>query len=135
MTLESGSPWLLSHCSCELRKSCAASKIGVFTSRTLFILKHYFASKSFSAAREAFSNAYTDREVQNKTTIYLLVPNNISGRRKCLCVTNSHRATRQQKLRPSLFLAVLQPQRPDTAARIEYCHWFRCFMREGFYVL
>jgi hypothetical protein len=29
----------------------------------VFILEHYFASKSFAAVREAFSNAYPDNEV------------------------------------------------------------------------
>jgi hypothetical protein len=33
----------------------------------VFILEHYFASKSFAAVREAFSNAYPDNEVPNKT--------------------------------------------------------------------
>jgi hypothetical protein len=33
----------------------------------VFILEHYFASKSFAAVREAFSNAYPDKEVSNKT--------------------------------------------------------------------
>jgi hypothetical protein len=27
----------------------------------VFILEHYFASKSFAAVREAFSNAYPDK--------------------------------------------------------------------------
>jgi hypothetical protein len=39
----------------------------------VFILEHYFASKSFAAVREAFSNAYPDKEVPNKTTIHRLV--------------------------------------------------------------
>jgi hypothetical protein len=39
----------------------------------VFILEHYFASKSFSAVREAFSNAYPDKEVPNKTTVHRLV--------------------------------------------------------------
>jgi hypothetical protein len=39
----------------------------------VFILEHYFASKSFAAVREAFSNACPDKEVPNKTTIHLLV--------------------------------------------------------------
>jgi hypothetical protein len=39
----------------------------------VFILEHYFASKSFAAVREGFSNAYPDKEVQNKTTIHRLV--------------------------------------------------------------
>jgi hypothetical protein len=32
----------------------------------VFILEHYFASKSFAAVREAFSNAYPDKDVPNK---------------------------------------------------------------------
>jgi hypothetical protein len=31
----------------------------------VFILEHYFASKSLAAVREAFSNAYPDKEVPN----------------------------------------------------------------------
>jgi hypothetical protein len=38
----------------------------------VFILEHYFASKSCAAVREAFSNAYPDKELPNKT-IHLLV--------------------------------------------------------------
>jgi hypothetical protein len=38
----------------------------------VFVLEHYFASKSFAAVREAFSNAYPDKEVPNKTTLQLL---------------------------------------------------------------
>jgi hypothetical protein len=34
----------------------------------VFILEHYFASKSFAAVREAFSNAYPDKEVSKTTT-------------------------------------------------------------------
>jgi hypothetical protein len=40
----------------------------------MFILEHYFTSKSFAAVREAFSNAYRDKEVPNKTTMHRLVP-------------------------------------------------------------
>jgi hypothetical protein len=39
----------------------------------VFILEHYFASKSFAAVREAFNNAYPDKEIQNKITIHRLV--------------------------------------------------------------
>jgi hypothetical protein len=38
-----------------------------------FILEHYFASKSFAAVSGAFSNAYRNKEVPNKTTIHRLV--------------------------------------------------------------
>jgi hypothetical protein len=33
----------------------------------VFVLEHYLASKSSAAVREAFSNAYPDEEVPNKT--------------------------------------------------------------------
>jgi hypothetical protein len=36
------------------------------------IFEHYFGSKSFAAVREAFSNAYPNKEVPNKT-MYRLV--------------------------------------------------------------
>jgi hypothetical protein len=39
----------------------------------VFILEHHFASKSFAAVREAFSNAYPDKELPNIPTIYRLV--------------------------------------------------------------
>jgi hypothetical protein len=39
----------------------------------VFILEHYFASKSFAAVREAFSNVYPDREVPNETTVHRLI--------------------------------------------------------------
>jgi hypothetical protein len=42
-------------------------------SERVFILEHYFASKSFGAVREAFSNAYPDKEIANNTTIHRLV--------------------------------------------------------------
>jgi hypothetical protein len=47
---------------------------GVFTTKRMFILEHYFAPKSSAAVREAFSNAYPDKEVPNKT-IHRLVTN------------------------------------------------------------
>jgi hypothetical protein len=39
----------------------------------VFILEHYFSSKSFAAVREAFSNVCPDKEVQNEATIHRLV--------------------------------------------------------------
>jgi hypothetical protein len=54
----------------------------------MLILEHCFASKYFAAVREAFSNAYPDKEVPNETTIQTC--NNISGHRKCLSVTSAH---------------------------------------------
>jgi hypothetical protein len=35
--------------------------------------ERYFASKSFAVVREAFSNAYPDKVVWNKTTVHRLV--------------------------------------------------------------
>jgi hypothetical protein len=39
----------------------------------VFIAERYFVSESSAAVREAFSNAYPDKEVPNKTTIHKLV--------------------------------------------------------------
>jgi hypothetical protein len=70
----------------------------------VFILEHYFTSKSCAVICEAFSNAYADKKVQNK---YKNTPNgNISVHRMSLSVTSAHRATKQLKLRPYRFQAV-----------------------------
>lgn len=42
-------------------------------SERVFILEHNFAWKSFTAASEAFSSAYCDKELSNKTTIHRLL--------------------------------------------------------------
>jgi hypothetical protein len=39
----------------------------------VFIFEHYFASESSATVREAFSNAYPDIELPNKTTVHRLV--------------------------------------------------------------
>jgi hypothetical protein len=93
----------------------------------VFILEHYFASKSSVDVREAFSNAYRDKEVPNKTT-KKPTGNKMSGNRKCLFLTSDHRVTKQLKLRPYQFQAVHQLQQRDTAGRIQYCHWFPRFV-------
>jgi hypothetical protein len=97
----------------------------------VFILEPYLASKYFSAVRDVFSNAYPEKEVPNKTTIHRL--EKISGYRTSLSASD-HRATKQLKLWPYRFQAVHQLQQRDTAGRIQYCSWFRCFVREGIYV-
>jgi hypothetical protein len=63
VTLESMSPWLLGLYSRQLRKSCAGANMVYSRAERVFILEHYFISKSFAAIREAFSNAYPDNEV------------------------------------------------------------------------
>jgi hypothetical protein len=55
----------------------------------VFILEHCFASKSFAAVREAFSNVCPDMEVANKTINNTLTGGKISGHRKCLSVMSS----------------------------------------------
>jgi hypothetical protein len=57
----------------EARKSCAGAKMVHSRAERVFILEHHFVSKSFAAVREAFSNAYPDKGVPNKTTVHLLV--------------------------------------------------------------
>jgi hypothetical protein len=66
------------------------------------VLEHYFASKSFASVREAFSDAYPDKEVPNNTP----TGNKIPGHRMCLFVTIAHRATKQLKLRSYRLKAV-----------------------------
>jgi hypothetical protein len=39
----------------------------------VFILENFLVLKSFASVREAFSNAYPDKKVPNKTTIHRLV--------------------------------------------------------------
>jgi hypothetical protein len=68
--LESRSPWLIGRCSRQLRKRCAGADMAYSQAERVFILEHYFASKSFAAVREAFSNAYPDKEVPNKATVH-----------------------------------------------------------------
>jgi hypothetical protein len=72
VTLDSRSPLLLGRCSRQLRQSCAGANMVYSRAERVYILKHYFVSKSFIAVREAFSNAYPDKEVPNKTTIHRL---------------------------------------------------------------
>jgi hypothetical protein len=36
---------------------------------SVFILEHYFASKSFAAVREVFRSVYPDKEIPNETTV------------------------------------------------------------------
>jgi hypothetical protein len=56
-----------------VRRSCAVANMVYSRAEGVFILERYFASKSFAAVREVFSNAYTDKEVPNKIIIHRLV--------------------------------------------------------------
>jgi hypothetical protein len=73
MTLESKLLLLLGYCSCKLHQSCLGANMVYSWAEHVFILKHYFTSKSFAAIHEAISKAYPDKEVLNKTTIHQLV--------------------------------------------------------------
>jgi hypothetical protein len=64
---------LLGRCSRQLRKSCAGANMVHSQAERVSILEHYFASKSFAAVREAFSNAFPDKVVANMTTVHRLV--------------------------------------------------------------
>jgi hypothetical protein len=59
--LKSRSPWLLNLCSRQMRKCCARANKTHSRTERVFILEHYFASKSFAAVREALSRAYSDK--------------------------------------------------------------------------
>jgi hypothetical protein len=67
LTMESRSPLLLGRCSHHLCKSCTGANMVYSRADRVFIIEHYFASKSSAAVPEAFSNAYSVNEVQNKT--------------------------------------------------------------------
>jgi hypothetical protein len=41
--------------------------------KRVFIQEHYIAPKSFAAVREAFSNAFSNKEVHNKTTVHRIL--------------------------------------------------------------
>jgi hypothetical protein len=116
------------------QKLCKSEQ-DVFTTEHGFILEHYFASKSFAAVREAFSNAYPDKEVPNKTTIQRLVTksNKISGHNKCLFVTSAHRATKQLNNGRTHFKQCLSCNNGIRLDELKYCHWCR-FVREGVHV-
>jgi hypothetical protein len=53
---------------------------------------------------------------------------------KCLSLTSAHTAKKQLKLQPYRFQAVHLLQQRDKAVRIQYCHWFRRFVREEVHV-
>jgi hypothetical protein len=48
-------------------KSCTGENTVYSQAEHVFILKHYFSTKSYAAVREVFSNAYPDKEVPNET--------------------------------------------------------------------
>jgi hypothetical protein len=48
------------------RKSCAGANMVYSRAERVFILEHYFVSISFAAVREAFNNAYPDKDETNK---------------------------------------------------------------------
>jgi hypothetical protein len=73
VTLESRSPLLLGRCSLQLCKSCAGANMVCSLAERVFILEHYFVPKSFAAVREAFSNAYPDKEVPKQTAVHWVV--------------------------------------------------------------
>jgi hypothetical protein len=44
---------------------------------------------------------------------------------KCVCVTTAYRAIKKAKI------TAVELEQRDTAARIQYCHWFCSFVLEG----
>jgi hypothetical protein len=81
-TFESRSLLLLGNCFRQLRKSCASANTVHSRAERMFILEHYFVSKSFAVVREAFSSAYPDSEGTNMTTAHS-TGNKTSEHRKC----------------------------------------------------
>jgi hypothetical protein len=70
VTLQSWSPFFVRLLLIQVAQNYAGAKM--VYSRAVFILENYFATKSFSALPEAFSNAFPDKEILNKTTIHRL---------------------------------------------------------------
>jgi hypothetical protein len=99
----------------------------------VFILEHYFASKSFVAVREAFSNAYPDKELPNKTIHRLVTKFRDTGSVCDKCSSSDKTAEITAVPISSSASAATTGQR-DTAARIKYCHWFRRFVLEEVHV-
>jgi hypothetical protein len=58
VTLESRSRFLLGRCSRQLHNICTDGNMVHSRAERVFVLKHYFASKSFAAAGEVFCNAH-----------------------------------------------------------------------------
>jgi hypothetical protein len=50
-----------------MHKRCAGTNMVYSIAEHVFILKHYFTSKSSAAVHEAFGNVHPDEEVLNKT--------------------------------------------------------------------
>jgi hypothetical protein len=70
MTLESRSPWLLGRCSRQLPKSCADADMVYSWAELMFVLTRYCTL--CYAVSEAFSSAYPDDKVPNKTIQWLV---------------------------------------------------------------
>jgi acyl carrier protein phosphodiesterase len=107
-----------------LRKSQAGAKRVCLRRECVFILEHFFASKSFDAVREAFSNAYPDKELPNKTTIHRLVTTFWNtGRRKFLedCSRNNC-ITARVLWRAHCWERPWQPRSPDLTLP-DFCLW------------
>jgi hypothetical protein len=121
---------LLGRWSGQLRKNCAGANMVYSRAESVFVLEHYFSSKSFAIVRETFvvSNAYPYKEVPNKTTVHKLVTKFRDKGSVChKCSSNDETA----EITPYRFKAMQQIQQRDTAARFQYYHCFRRFVRDG----
>jgi hypothetical protein len=88
MTLLSRLRWLLGRWSRQLRRRSIGENVVYSRAERVFILERQFATKSFFAVREAFSNVYSDKGVQNNST----PTGNISGHGNCSSMTSAHQA-------------------------------------------
>jgi hypothetical protein len=67
-----------------MRKRCAGVNMVYSRAERVLILEYYLTSKSFAAVREAFCNAYPDKEVPNKTTMYRMLTKFLNTGSACL---------------------------------------------------
>jgi hypothetical protein len=72
--LKPKSSWLLGRCSRQLRRNCAGGNKLYSRGKSVFIVKHYFASKSSAAVCKAFSSLTRKYRIRQK----------YAGHKKCL---------------------------------------------------
>jgi hypothetical protein len=97
---------------------------GVFTSRTCFHSRTLLRTKSFAAVGEVFSNAYP--EVLNNRKIHRLV-RKFQTQKMFIC----EKCLSSDKTAEITTVPILSSA---SAATLQYCHWFRPFLREGVHV-
>jgi hypothetical protein len=98
----------------------------------VFILEHYFTSKSFAAVREAFTMRILTRKYRIREQ-YTDWQQNFGTQEGFVCYKCSL-SDKTAQTTPYRSQAVRQLQQWDAGARTQHCHWFRRFVHEGIHV-